>query len=339
MNFAAALQRHWWLPRRSWLAQLLRPLSWVFAGLVFCAELPYRLGLRRPNAAPVPTVVVGNFVVGGAGKTPTVMALVQALQDQGWRPGVISRGYGANAFGARPVDDVSTANDVGDEPLLIQRRTGVPVWVGAKRVAVAQALCKAHPEVNVLVSDDGLQHHALDRDFECIVFDERGVGNGLLLPGGPLRQRLPATVLPHQFVLYNAERASTPLPGLLVQRRLGLATPLASWLAGSSQGAQPLQSLRGRELLAVAGIAAPERFFGMLREAGLTINTLPMPDHHPFDTLPWAAQTTDVLVTEKDAVKLRAEQIEGTRVWVVGLDFVLPPRLLQALFSRLQQKP
>jgi len=329
----ALLARHWWRPQPTPLMQLLRPLSWLYAWLAALAR-------RRPETAPVPVVVVGNLIAGGAGKTPTVIALVQALQAAGWRPGVVSRGHGRrprDMRDVRAVESNSDAGDVGDEPLLIRRRTGVPVWVGRERIAAARALCGAEPAVDVLVSDDGLQHHALARDVEVVVFDERGVGNGLLLPAGPLREPLPQRLDERRRVLYNAAAPSTPLPGAVAGRRLTGALPLADWLAGRPQAAVALATLRGRPLLAVAGIAAPERFFSMLEAAGLTLRRQPMADHHAYTTLPWPADTPDVVTTEKDAVKLSLAVMGRTRIWVVGLDFTLPSPFTQDVLRLLGQ--
>lgn len=329
-GLAAGLARHWWRQDHSALACLLWPASRLYALLAALA--------RRQAAmqAPVPVVVVGNLVVGGAGKTPTVIALVQGLQERGWRPGVISRGYGRQVHDVRPVAPDSSAAEVGDEPRLIARRTQVPVWVGPRRIDAARALCAAHADVDVLVCDDGLQHHVLARAAEVIVFDQRGSGNGWLLPAGPLRQALPERLQRHQRVLYNAAKPSTPLPGVLVQRELGPAVPLEAWHAGHQQGAVPLHTLRGRPLLAAAGIGEPERFFTMLETQGLSITRLPLPDHHPYATLPWPASTPDVVVTEKDAVKLPAGGVPGTAVWVVGLDFKLPAALIDELAQLLR---
>jgi tetraacyldisaccharide 4'-kinase len=323
-TLAQALQRAWWAPQPGPLARLLQPL----AALVHLAAR-HRAG-RRPEALPVPVVVVGNLVVGGAGKTPVTMALVQALGAAGWRPGVVSRGYGREAIDATrplPVSAQSEARTVGDEPLLIHRRTGVPVWVGSRRVAVARALLAAHPEVDLIVSDDGLQHRALPRVAEVLVFDERGAGNGLLLPAGPLREPLPAAPGPMQRVVYTGGAPSTPLPGVVARRRLGQAVPLAAWHAGRAgpdSGALPLPALRGRPLRAAAGIAVPERFFAALRAAGLDPLTYPLPDHDRLDALPWPVDCRDdVLVTEKDAVKLDPARLGRTPVWVVPLDLDL----------------
>ena len=287
------------------------------------------------QSLPVPVLVVGNHVVGGAGKTPTVIAIVQALQQAGHRPGVISRGYGRLGRATHTVEPGDAATTAGDEPLLIRRRCGVPVWVGAQRAAAGRALCAAHPEVDVLVSDDGLQHAALVRSAEVVVFDERGVGNGLLLPAGPLREPLPKAVPPWRRVLYTAGFASTGLPGALALRSISSALPLSAWLASDATAAVPLSALAGRPLLAVAGIAAPDKFFSMLRTAGLTIEPRPLPDHHAYTTLPWPAGTPEVVTTEKDAVKLDPLRLGSTRVWVVPLNLTLPDALAADLIALL----
>lgn len=323
MGLAAALMRQWVRPRPTLLARLLQPLSWLYGGL---AALHRWRSLRQAQRAPVPVLVVGNLITGGAGKTPTVLALLPRLQALGFRPGVISRGYGRQGDGLREVTRASTAAEVGDEPLLIHLRSGVPVMVGADRVAAARALCAVHPELNLLVADDGLQHHRLARDAELWVFDERGAGNGLLLPAGPMRQALPATLPPQAMVLYTAPRPSTPLPGACGQRQLGALRRLDDWwagppMAGNSGEADGWQALRDRPVLAAAGLARPEPFFAMLEARGLRIQRMPLPDHHGFATLPWPEGTGDVVVTEKDAVKLRPGHTGGARVWVAALDF------------------
>jgi tetraacyldisaccharide 4'-kinase len=339
-RLAQRLARHAWQPQPTWLARLLAPLAWLHALL---AALHRTWGrLRGPAQLPVPVLVVGNMVVGGTGKTPVVIAAVQALQAAGRRPGVISRGHGRRSEGGtdlREVSPASRADQAGDEPLLVRRRTGVPVWVGRDRVAAARALCAAHPEVDVLVSDDGLQHHALPRQVEWIVFDARGVGNGLRLPAGPLREALPARPGPAMRVLYNAAQPSTPLPGTLLAPRMERALDLAQWWGDTSTAAAaaavPLAALRGRRMLAVAGIGDPERFFARLEQAGLDIERSPQPDHAPYGTLPWAPGTVEVVTTEKDAVKLDPRRLGATRVWVVPLDLALPADLVRDLLQRL----
>jgi tetraacyldisaccharide 4'-kinase len=314
----------------------LQPLSWLCRGL---AAVHRRLQARPKAAVPgKPVVVVGNLVVGGAGKTPTVIALVHWLRSQGWHPGVVSRGYGRDGADIVDVGPDRNAGETGDEPLLIHLRTGAPLMVGSDRVAAARALCANHPEVDLIVSDDGLQHHRLARDVEVVVFDGRGAGNGLLLPAGPLRQPLPAVAPERMLVLYNADQPSTPLPGFLAGRSLAGAVPLEAWWQGARGAASPLQAFAGRLVLAAAGMGDPERFFRMLEQAGLQILRLPLPDHARFSPLPWPADTNEVLVTEKDAVKLRPGTTGAARVWVVALDFSLPAGFTEA-FGRCLPSP
>lgn len=326
----------WAGPRASAGARLLQPLSWLYRALAWAHAAPYRRGWRTVQRAPVPLLVVGNLVAGGAGKTPAVMAVVELLRAQGWTPGVISRGHGRQGRGVLAVTRQTPAALAGDEPLLIHLRCGAPVVVGADRAAAAAALCAAHPAVDILVADDGLQHHRLRRDAALLVFDERGAGNGLCLPAGPLREPLPGCVPPHTLVLYNAPRPSTPLPGLCGHRRLAGVQPLADWWAGAPLAAdggwQALQrSLAGAPALAAAGLARPEPFFAQLRAQGLAITPLPLADHHPFTPLPWPGGTPDVVLTEKDAVKLRPDAVGATRVWVARLDFRPEPAFAEAL--------
>lgn len=320
----------WWVPRPGLAVLPLRPLAALYG-------LLWRRRSRRavaPVALPVPVLVVGNLVAGGAGKTPTVIALVAGLRQRGWTPGIVSRGHGrAGAAALQTVGPHATAAEVGDEPLLLARRTGAPVVVGRDRVAAARQLLREHPAVDLLVADDGLQHLALPRQAELVVFDERGLGNGLLLPAGPLREPLPKSLPARTRIVYTGGVASTGLPGELVRRSLGLAWPLAAWAAGSRQEAPPLAHLRGRPLLAAAGLAAPEKFFAMLEQVGLTITRLPLPDHHDYTTLPWPADTAEVVTTEKDAVKIDPAHIGATQVWVVPLDLALPASLVGELMS------
>lgn len=329
--FEAWLGTLWWRESPTLAARLLWPLSWLYRGLSFLA----RLRAGAPAAAPVPVFVVGNLVVGGAGKTPIVIALVQALAAAGHRPGVISRGHGRSAGGVLRVAAGLPAREVGDEPLLIHRRTAAPVYVGRRRVEVAAALRAAQPQVDVIVSDDGLQHHALARLAQVVVFDDRGAGNGLLLPAGPLREPLPSVLPPRTFVVYSGSGASTALPGAVVPRRMREALPLAAWRAGDRAAARPLAALRGRRLTAVAGIGAPEQFFAMLEAAGLEIERLPCPDHAQYDEPPWPAATREVVTTEKDAVKLAELPALTVPVWVLPLDCELPPALLRELLALL----
>lgn len=331
------VQRAW--ASRGPLSTALLPLAWLYGAVTATRRAVYRLGLRRRHALALPVVVVGNLIVGGAGKTPTTIAVVDLLRRHGFTPGVVSRGYGRDA-GSQPaaVHEVTDRSDVGrcgDEPLLMCLRTGAPTFVGTDRVAAARALLQRHHEVDVIVSDDGLQHLALERAVQLLVFDERGAGNGRLLPAGPLREALPAHTPAATLVVYNADRPSTPLPGTLARRALAGALPLAGWWRGEPATLQTLAELQGRPLIAAAGLARPGRFFGMLEAHGLTFTRLVLPDHHGFATLPWPEGSADVIVTEKDAVKLAVERIGVTRVWVAPLDFRLDATFEVALIALL----
>jgi tetraacyldisaccharide 4'-kinase len=312
----------------------------LYRGAMALRRLAYRLGLMPTVRVARPVLVVGNRIAGGAGKTPTVMALLAHLQSKGWRPGVISRGHGRASHGVLAVTAGTPPRSAGDEPLLIRLRSGVPMVVGADRVAAARALLSAHPDVDLLVADDGLQHLRLARDVAVVVFDARGAGNGWLLPAGPLREPLtaPSGALA-TLVLYNAATPTTPLPGFMARRGLAGAVALDDWWQGRPASLPCLHALRGRPLLAVAAIARPQAFFELLRAQGLTLEALGLADHAAFEPLPWPAQAADVIVTEKDAVKLETARVRrerpGTRVWVAPLDFAPEPAFLAALDAAL----
>ena len=335
---AEALQRLW--QTRGPGSTILLPAAWLFGAVAALRRRLFARGDLAASRLPVPVVIVGNVVVGGAGKTPAVIAIVALLRRHGYTPGIVSRGYGRRDESlVAAVDAESDAAAVGDEPLLLRRRTGAPVVVGRDRVAAAHAMLQSEPAVDIIVSDDGLQHLALERDAEVVVFDERGAGNGRLLPAGPLREAMPATSMPHRLVLYNAPSPTTPLSGFVGQRRLAGACALDDWWRGEPPSLAVLEALRGRDVLAVCGLARPQRFFAMLREHGLAIRELALGDHHPFTTLPWPAASTDVVVTEKDAVKLPPSRPMNTRVWVATLDFELEPAFESALLALLAPTP
>jgi tetraacyldisaccharide 4'-kinase len=339
LRLATWLTATWAQPQPGLAARLLQPLSWLYGVLAGAHRALYRLGVCQVQRAPVPLLVVGNLVAGGAGKTPTVMAVVGLLRQQGWTPGVVSRGHGRAGRAVQLLDRRQGAAAVGDEPLLIHRRTGAPVAVAADRAAAARALCAAHPALDILVADDGLQHHRLQHDMAVLVFDERGAGNGLLLPAGPLREPLPRSLGPQQRVLYNAARPSTALPGCTGTRRLAGVQPLAEWWAGAplpADGGWPALRAAAEAappLLAAAGLARPEPFFRMLEAQGLVIDRLPLADHHPLQPPPWPAGTRLLVLTEKDAVKLPPEQAGAVQVWVAQLDFLPEPAFADALRS------
>jgi tetraacyldisaccharide 4'-kinase len=320
---SGALQRAWL--RRGPLACLLWPLSLLYRVVAAANRQAFTAGLRRVERVPVPVVVVGNVVAGGAGKTPVVIALVRHFTRQGLRVGVVSRGYGREHKGCVEVGEHDDARRVGDEPLLVQRQTAVPVFVAARRAQAARALLQAHPETQVIVSDDGLQHHALARDIEVCVFDARGMGNGWLLPAGPLREPWPRAV---DLVLRPHEAAG--IAGHDVDRTL------ATHAVRADGTRTPLASLAGHKLHALAGIANPESFFAMLREDGLLLErTLALPDHHRFDDGRALDPAATLLCTEKDAAKLWRLRPDA---WAVPLRLEIEPAFWDSLDKLLERK-
>lgn len=340
-----------WL-RRGALACALWPVSLLFRGLAGARRAAFAAGLSSSERLPVPVVVVGNIFIGGTGKTPLTIWLVQALRAAGFTPGVVSRGFGSKDAAPRAVSAGSTPAEVGDEPVLIAARTGCPVFVGRQRAAAGRALLAAHPDVNVIVTDDGLQHYALARDIEIVLFDGRGVGNGWTLPAGPLRE---PPSRQRDFTVVNAPELTSTLaaavappgaarqPGAPWQMRLAgdvaerLAdraerVPLAELARRTRQGA-------GLRVAAAAGIGNPARFFGMLRAAGLQPQELPLPDHHDFQDRPFAAIEADIiLVTEKDAVKCwQIEELRNDpRIWVVPVSASIDPALADQIVEKLR---
>lgn len=321
MSAQSQLQAAWL--RRGWLARLLLPLTCLYRAIVALRTAGYRRGWLRVERLPRPVLVVGNLIAGGAGKTPTTLALVDMLRARGYRPGIVSRGYGRASSQVTMVEPTTPALEAGDEPLLLRLRAQVPVAVGADRLAAARLLLAKHPDTDIILSDDGLQHLRLGRDAQVIVFDERGAGNGWLLPSGPLREPMPRELAPRTVILYNAPAASTRLRGHVATRRLSGLTSLTDWWSGAAPSPSLFSSLQATPVLAVAGLARPQRFFDMLTARGLTIYELALPDHHDFATLPWPRGTKHVIVTEKDAVKLRPDRVGETQVWVTTLDFEL----------------
>lgn len=332
-----ALQRAWLT--RGVLAWALLPVALVFGWVAAIRRALYRWGIFRSETVGIPIVVVGNLIVGGAGKTPTVMAVAEMLRRHGFNPGIISRGYGRSSDEWIEVRMDTDVHRSGDEPLLMKLRLQLPVVVGRDRVAAAKELLRLHPGIDVVVSDDGLQHLRLHRDVQVVVFDRRGVGNGWLLPAGPLREPLRRQIPPKTLVLYNASEPSTSWPGALAHSELLGAAALADWWCGQAASPEVLHDLKDRRVTAAAGMANPDRFFDMLRSAGLTIDTIPLPDHHDFKTLPWPPGTSDVLVTEKDAIKIKPQNVGTTKVWVVPLDFRLGAEFERALLALLPSPP
>ena len=314
--------------RRGPLAVLLLPVSWVYGLVVALRRGLYRSAILKAAQLPCTVLVVGNAVVGGAGKTPTTIGIVRHLRARGLQVGVVSRGYGGSARNPCAVTPATAVQVAGDEPLLIARATGVPVFVSTRRHLAASALLAAHPQTQVIVCDDGLQHYPLYRDMEVCVFDARGAGNGWLLPSGPLREPWPRRALAcvgqsdaRLLVLHTG--ATAAFAGFRAQRSLA---PHALTQDGR---ALPLSGLQG-PLLALAGIAQPAAFFASLRDAGLALaRTVALPDHFDFSRLDTGTlKGYQVLCTEKDAVKLWQYWPEALAVPLVQN---LEPAFLQAL--------
>lgn len=313
----AWFERQW--QTTGWAQCLLLPLSWLFALLAASRRFCYKTGLFSSQALPVPVIVVGNISVGGVGKTPLVIYLAQQLKAEGYSPGILSRGYGGQQTGEVAPDSLPEA--VGDEPVLMARRTGCPVWVNPCRVAGGLALLSKHPQVNVMICDDGLQHYALQRDIEIAVVQRPlGLGNGRLLPAGPLRepqarlQQVDVVVESGQFAI-----AASHIPVYQLRLRPGPWTSVSDVTRETST-----QALRAQSLVAMAGIGHPQRFFEMLHKLELVVEQRPLADHHvythdDFESLHGKA----VLMTEKDAVK--CQHLGLNNAWFLPVSAELEP--------------
>ena len=325
---------------RTWLSRglaawLLWPISLVFGAIIAIRRCLFKVGVFEQTRLPVPVIVVGNIYVGGTGKTPLVIWLSRQLREQGFVPGVISRGYGGDASRVVEINAQMSPDDIGDEPLLILQRAGVPLVVGRNRVSAARALLNAHPEVNVIISDDGLQHYALGRDIEILLFDERGIGNGWLLPAGPLRE--PVTRRFDFRVLNGLESVgensfSMQLVGQHAEQLINRANTKA------------LKELpENLSIAAAAGIGNPERFFTMLKQLGVNVQEhIALPDHFDYSSNPFESLKVDIiLITEKDAVKCsrRNGLADDPRLWVVPVEAAIAGPFSEHLVEKLRGYP
>jgi tetraacyldisaccharide 4'-kinase len=324
-------------------ALVFLPFALLFAVLVALRRFLYRARILPSWRAPVPVVVVGNITVGGSGKTPLAIEVLEILQRRGWTPGVVARGYGrvppreADPLGVvRVYPDIATPEHFGDEPVLIARRSRVPVYISPDRPAAARALLSAHPEVNVLVSDDGLQHYALARDVELAVVDgERRFGNGLLLPSGPLREPVARLRSVDAVVVNGGEAAGVPGAKTFAMR-LG-AERFAALASNEELSPAQFEAMaRGRQVVAIAGIGHPPRFFEHLERLGVRARPRPYADHHAFQAAELKLPGAEIIVmTEKDAVKCAA--FADARMWFMRVDAILPPEFEDFLLTRIAQ--
>jgi tetraacyldisaccharide 4'-kinase len=316
--------RHWY--RRGALAWLLWPASLLFGFLVLFRKTFYRVGLLKSVHPGIPVIVVGNVVAGGSGKTPLVLWIAEFLKSKGWSPAIVSRGFGARLEAPRAATVASGATEVGDEPVLLARRSGCPVWVGPDRVRVIEALRAQHPEVDLVILDDGLQHYRLRRDLEIAVVDARGFGNGFLLPAGPLREspsrlRSVGTVVSHESSITGY---SMKLDGETLHRMTDARERCS------------VRDFAGQKVHAVAGIGHPNRFFLHLARLGLKPVPHPFPDHHPFRAADLEfGDEAPVLLTEKDAVKLR--HAARPNWWVLPVTARLDPAFGDWLLGKVNE--
>lgn len=306
------------------------PLAALFILVSRLRRLLYRWHWLPAVRLPVPVIVVGNITVGGSGKTPLVLWLLERLQQAGLRPGVVSRGHGGRFKGVAPVRPDSDPAFVGDEPVLIARRSTCPVWVGKRRAEAGQALLAYHPNVDVIVADDGLQHYALVRDVEIAVVDGvRGFGNGRLLPAGPLRESV-RRLREVQALVVNggdAGRFSLGVPAFAM--RLGGRT---FWNLRDPAKELDARAFQNGTVHAVAGIGHPPRFFEHLQGLGIRAEPHAFADHHPYR--PEDLPTGTVLMTEKDAVKCAAWASED--VWALRIDALLAEGLQHLILEKLK---
>ena len=330
--------RTWRLALERWLTD-----GWQRRGCVYWMFLDlsvlhgwWRKRPRRhppPPAVPVPVIVVGNLVVGGAGKTPIVIALAQALARRGRHPGIIARGHGARVGPPTLVNATSDPAHCGDEPVLIAQRTGLPVAVHPKRLAAVDALRQAHPEVDVIVSDDGLQHAALPRVFELVVFDRRGAGNGALLPAGPLREPVGR---PRDATVFS----DTPIDARLCADAPAYTVDVTALRVRPLDPSAPypaLGDLQGRLVAAWAGIGNPQKFFDLLTQLGATVEAHPLPDHATLAAYRFTALPEWVVMTEKDAVKCahNPELVRRRHTYVLDIAAHLPDALIEQILEKL----
>lgn len=318
-----------WYKISPWLLALL-PLSALFWVLSSLRRMAFRLGWLHVERLPVPVVVVGNISVGGTGKTPLVLWLAEWLRQQGFSPGIVSRGYGGYSAEPQPVEPDGDSARSGDEPLLLARQSHCPVWTGRDRAAVGRALLLAHPECDVLISDDGLQHYRLARDVEIAVVDGgRLFGNGFLLPAGPLREgmrrlrKVNAVVVNGGVESFDGAHFRMNLKGDVLRNLCTGATAHA-------------HEFQGKKVHALAGIGNPQRFFEQLQGLGLKFERHPFPDHHAYrpEDLNWPDADT-VMMTEKDAVKCGV--FADARYWVLPVKAELDPAFGQRILELLRK--
>jgi tetraacyldisaccharide 4'-kinase len=306
------------------------PLSWLFAVLSFLRRYLYKIHWLKSYRVAVPVIVVGNINVGGTGKTPLVIWLAEQLTLAGYKPGIISRGYGGSAKQVAQVLSSSDPAIVGDEAVLIATRTACPVFVSANRVAAAQNFLASFPECNVIISDDGLQHYRMQRDVEIVVYDAvKGFGNGALLPAGPLRESISRLKTVDAIVCNGKSDQSNVFESIEMQLESG---PFYNLLAVDQK--VDAQAFSEKKVVAIAGIGNPARFFESLKRLGVQFESRAYSDHYPFQAEDFGGIDADIIVmTEKDAVKCRA--FAQSNYWVLPVNAVIKNGLMPAILSNI----
>ncbi|MDR0587549.1 MAG: tetraacyldisaccharide 4'-kinase [Burkholderiales bacterium] len=339
--FGTWVLKHWYRRAPSWLSLLLLPLAFVFGVVAECRASLYRYGFIRVHRLSVPVIVVGNITVGGTGKTPLVIALVKALQAKGYTPAVISRGYGSDPHHeVTEVTPQSATADVGDEPIEIVSATGVLMAVGADRLVCARHLLMRHPNINVIISDDGLQHYRLARTVEIAVFDAMlGVGNGFLLPAGPLRERVSRCGHVDAIVVTGDETLLPPAALSSLQHTPIFRQALKPTLwrnVATPEMARRLESFSDEtNVHAVAGIGNPDRFFATLKSLNIAFTPHAFSDHHDYRAEELAYKGAKwILMTEKDAVKCRA--LADASFWSLTVESAIDESLLTLILRKLR---
>jgi tetraacyldisaccharide 4'-kinase len=335
IRFSDRLVAAWYAPSLTSLTLALTPFTALFVVLTSLRRALYRAGVLRTERVAVPVVVVGNITAGGSGKTPLVAALARALAERGFRPAIVSRGYGRRESGAQPLLVAPTSDPaaVGDEPLLLAR-AGWPVAVAADRAAAVRALLANEANCDVVLCDDGLQHYGLARDVEVAVVDgARGFGNGWRLPAGPLRERRARLADVDAVVVLDGAAAKlrdvhAPLYTMTLQ-------PKHLRRVGAPGGERAIADFAGSRVHAVAGIGNPDRFFAQLAAFGLHIDAHPFPDHHAFVAADIAFEdAAPVVMTEKDAVK--CEPFADDRCWYLPVEASIEPALAERIAEKLK---
>jgi tetraacyldisaccharide 4'-kinase len=328
----AFLQRVWYERRSQWFSLLLLPLSWLFGSVAAVRRAAYRRGWSQSFRVSRPVIVIGNITVGGTGKTPLTIWLAERLRSRGTRVGIVLRGYGGTSTQwPRDVTNETSADEVGDEAVLLARRTGALVVAGPDRVAAANRAIERGADV--IVCDDGLQHYRLARDFEIAVIDERrGLGNRRLLPAGPLRE--PPGRLDSVNLQVLTRRAQPSSPSNARPNAIVTTPMLGDAVSLGTGDHRSLQSFVGSRVHAIAGIGNPQAFFDALTGLGLTVAAHPLPDHARLAEADIAfGDGAPVLMTEKDAVKCPpgADASRLANCWVVRLDVAISEADAQAI--------